>query len=105
MFLLKNAHSGGQAQTSPRQDLHQQLVVVDADLAVEDLLTGLPVVRHLGGDTRTVLEMRGDFLDSLQCTFQQWKVENCRKGCVRRLMIALPILLSHSMGNSDVTAN
>lgn len=44
------------------------LLVADADLAVEDLLIGLPVVQHLGVDTKTSSEERRNFLDGFDCS-------------------------------------
>lgn len=49
--------------SGPLALLNLQYLVADADLDVEDLLLGLPVLRHLGVDTKTVLEERRDLLD------------------------------------------
>lgn len=41
--------------------------VAEDDLACEDLLTGLPVLRHLRIDTRTLLEKNCSILDGADC--------------------------------------
>lgn len=64
--------------TPPRTILHLSVVtleilnvtyhVADAYLAVESLLIELPVLQHLGIDTKTLLEERRDILDGADCS-------------------------------------
>lgn len=42
-------------------------LVVDADITAEDLLVGFPTLRHIGVDTKTFLEEKGDVLDGADC--------------------------------------
>lgn len=39
------------------------LLVLDDELAAEDVLLGLPLLQHLGIDTKTMLEKHRDNLD------------------------------------------
>jgi hypothetical protein len=43
-------------------------LVADADLAEGDLLIGLPVLQHLGADTKTLLDRNRDVFDGVDCT-------------------------------------
>lgn len=43
-------------------------LVLDADFAVKNLLVGLPVLQHLGIDTKTLLEQRRDVIDGANCS-------------------------------------
>lgn len=47
--------------------LNVEYLVADANLAVEDLLIGLAVLRHLGVDTKTILEKLHDLLYRSDC--------------------------------------
>lgn len=48
--------------------LNVEYLVADANLAVEDLLIGLPVLRYLGVDSKTSIEERSDLLDGSNCS-------------------------------------
>lgn len=63
-------------------------LVADADLSVEDLLIGLPVLQHLGVDTKTLLEERRDLLDGSDCSSIGAANTGTPGGQVSRLMIA-----------------
>lgn len=43
--------------------------VADADLAVEDFLTGFPVLQNLGVDKETLLQDRRDLFEGASCPF------------------------------------
>lgn len=60
-------------------------LVADADLAVEDLLIGLPVLQHLGVDTKSLLENKRDVLNGTDCSTVKPHITG---GHVSRLMIA-----------------
>lgn len=47
--------------------LNVEYLVVDAELAVEDLLIGFPVLLHSGLYTKTLLENRRDFIYGRDC--------------------------------------
>lgn len=47
--------------------LNVEFLNADAELAAEDLLIGLPALRHLGVDTKTLLENRRDSLHVYDC--------------------------------------
>lgn len=79
--------------------LNVRFLVADADLAVEDLLIGLPVLRHLGVDTKTLLEERRDLLDGTDCNLHHLDVGTSKMGRVSRLMIARLNRLSDCTGN------
>lgn len=65
--------------------LNIEYFFADADVAVDDLLIGLPVLYHLSADTLTLLEDLRDLFDETDCpsvtTNSQWRR-------VRRLMIS-----------------
>lgn len=63
-------------------------LVADADLAAESLLIGLPVLQHLGVDTKTLLEERRDRLDGADCSAVKAATSGSGGGRVSRLMIA-----------------
>lgn len=44
------------------------LLVADDCLAAEYLLIGLPVLKHLGIDTKTLLEQKRNLLDGIYCS-------------------------------------
>lgn len=75
---------------------NQEYLVFDADLASEDRLLGLSVPRHLGVDTKTLLEECRDLLDGSNCSAIPDSSRNWKSGSVIRLMIARP---SHLMEN------
>lgn len=64
---------------------------------MEDLLIGLPVLRHLGVGTKTLLEVRSDLLDEADCSGDTTK--NCH-GRVKRLMIARLNRISTELSNN-----
>lgn len=68
--------------------LNVELLVADADLAAEDVLIGLPVLRHLGVDTKTLLEERRDLLNGMDCSSIPATEQKGLPGRVGRLMIA-----------------
>lgn len=62
-------------------------LVADEALSCEDILIGLPVLRHLKIDIRTILESHRESLDGMDCS----KVGNpttLAQGSVGRLMVA-----------------
>lgn len=63
-------------------------LVTDDDLACEDPLIGLPVLRHLGIDSRTLLERNCAMLDGTDCSFVGHPSAPDRYGSLGRLMIA-----------------
>ena len=83
--------------TSPRTVLHLSsgqlalanvtYLVADDDLACEDILIGLPVLRHLQVDTRTLLETNRSALDGIDCSDVGNPSLDERSGRVSRLMI------------------
>lgn len=72
------------------------LVADEGSLAVEDLLLGLPVLRHLGIDTKTLLEERREELQGMDCSTVTGKATE--SGRLRRLMV---VRLNH-VSNEDV---
>lgn len=71
--------------TGPLALTNVKFLVADADLAAEDILIGLPVLRHLGVDTRTMLERDRKRLDGSDCSVVS---PPAKGGSVSRLMIA-----------------
>lgn len=71
-------------------------LVAETDLAVEDLLIGLPFFQHLGDFTKTLLEERRDLLLKSNCSSTRAANAGTHGGRVSRLMMAwlnrLPIL-------------
>lgn len=63
-------------------------LVADGDLAVQDLLIGLPVLKHLGVDTKLLLEVRRALLDGPYCSTTRAVGNGTHGGQVSRLMIA-----------------
>lgn len=61
-------------------------LVTNAELAVEDLLLGLPVLQHLRVDTKLLSEERRDLLDGTDCSHIE--SSSTRGGQVSRRMIA-----------------
>lgn len=45
--------------------LNVEYPVADADLSVEDILVGFPVLRHMSVNEKTLLEQRRDLLDGI----------------------------------------
>lgn len=64
--------------------LNVRYLVAESNLTAEDVLIGLPVLRHFGVDTKTLLEERRDLLDGSDCS----NVEAGKGGTVSRLMVA-----------------
>lgn len=60
-------------------------LVADADLAAEELLIGLPLLRHLGANTKTLLERQREKLGGSDCSIIKRDV---RGGSKSWLMIA-----------------
>lgn len=63
-------------------------LVADGDLPCEDLLVGLPVLRHLQVDTRTLLEDRVSVLDGTDCSHIENPTTLSQGGSVSGMMIA-----------------
>lgn len=63
-------------------------LVADADLLVEGLLIGLPVLQHLGVDTKTLSEGCRDLLEGSGCSSVAASHSGVHGGQVNRLMIA-----------------
>lgn len=61
-------------------------LVADDDLAVEDLLIGLPVLQHLGIDTKSLLESKRDVLDGIDCSSVRSSTGTTCGGHVSRLI-------------------
>lgn len=84
--------------TAPRTVLHLAsgqlalanvtFLVADGDLACEDLLINLPVLRHLQVDTRTLLENNRSVLDGADCSHVGNRTLLNSGGKVSRMMIA-----------------
>lgn len=65
-----------------------EFLIAEAELTVEDLLIGLPVLRHLGVDTKTLLKTRRDLLDGTDCADIKSENRPGMTGRVGRLLIA-----------------
>lgn len=63
-------------------------LVPNEDIAVEDLLIGLPVLQHLGVDTKILPDERRDLLDCADCSFVQVVNEPKHGGVASRLVTA-----------------
>lgn len=72
--------------TGPLALNNVKFLVADVDLAAEDILIGLPVLRHLGVDTKTMLERDRKRLDETVCSVVV--SPPATGGTVCRLMIA-----------------
>lgn len=68
--------------------VNDKYLVSDSDLAVEDLFIGLPVLRLLGVDTKTLFEDRLDLLDGPKCSAMDLKGHSDKGGRVSRPMVA-----------------
>lgn len=79
-------------------------VVANADLSVEDLQIELSFLRHLGVDTKTLLQDLHDLFDGTDCTFSLWEVGSCKRRRVGRLILFRLNRLSQ-IDSSDVTQN
>lgn len=64
-------------------------VVADANLSVEDLLIGLPVLRDLYVGTKTLIEEHQDVLDGVSCSWITTATTGLQGGEANRLIIAL----------------
>lgn len=80
----------------PLSSINVFYLVTDAELAVEDLLLGLVVLKHLGIDAKSLLEERRHLLHGADCS--QIKSSSTRRGQVITLMIAR--LNRRSIGNT-----
>lgn len=63
-------------------------LVADKDLSCEDLLIGLPVLRHLEIDSRTMLERNRAILDGTDCSSVGITTATDNVGTLGRLMVA-----------------
>ena len=63
-------------------------LVADDELAAEDLLIGLPILQHLGIDSKSLLEQKRDLLDGVDCSAVRDLPGATRGGKVSRLMLA-----------------
>lgn len=63
-------------------------LVADDELACEELIIGLPVLRHLQVDTRTLLENNRSVLDGSDCSHVGNPTTRSRGGIVSRMMFA-----------------
>lgn len=77
-----------QLSSGPLALVNVTYLVADAQLAVEDLLIGLPILKHLGIDTKTLLEERRDLLDGADCSTIRAASSGLHGGQVSRLMVA-----------------
>ena len=68
--------------------LNLTFLVPDDELADGDMLIGLPVLKHLGIDTKTMLEQNRDVLDGADCSSVRSPSLSGRDGHVSRLMMA-----------------
>lgn len=75
-----------------------EYLFADGDLAKEELLIGLPVLRHLGLDARTLLEYLRDLLDATDCLGVT--THNCH-GRVGKPMIARQNRISTEPSNNE----
>lgn len=67
--------------------LNVSFLVADDETACEDLLVGLPVLRHLGVDTRTLLERRWGELHNTDCAGVDNPSRHHPAGRLGRLMV------------------
>ena len=67
---------------------HVTFLVLDDDLANEDLLIGLPVLEHVKVDTRTLLEQNRAQFDGSDCSQVGNLTIDSSRGAVSRIMIA-----------------
>lgn len=63
-------------------------LVADDETACEELLVGLPVLRHLGIDSRRLLEQNWNNPDGTECTIIERSLERRSVGHLGRLMTA-----------------
>lgn len=68
--------------------LNVSLMVADDETACEDILLGLPLLRHLGIDTRTLLERRWQELTNTDCAGIDDPTKQRPAGRLGRLMVA-----------------
>lgn len=66
--------------------LNIKFLVAYADLTCEDLLIGLPVLRHLRIDTKTLLEINLSSLDRIDCEIPEGFYNSKTGGNVSHLM-------------------
>lgn len=66
--------------------LNVSFIVLDAQLAAEDLLIGLPVLKHLGIDSTTMLERNFERLHETDCS--QVDLTNASTSKIGRILIA-----------------
>lgn len=77
---------------------HISYLVADDDLACEELLIGLPVIKQLQIDTRTLLETNRAVLHGSDCSHIGNPTANSRGGSLSRLMTAR----RNSVANSEI---
>lgn len=71
----------------PLSLLNVEYLAADADFAIEDLLLGMPVLRHVDMDTKTFLEERRGLLDGSDCSSVKPSERKGKVGLVSRLTI------------------
>lgn len=74
--------------TGPLALVNVTFLIPDDELAAEDVLLGLPLLQHLGIDTKTMLEQNRDNLDGADCSAILPSLSQEGIGKVGRLMIA-----------------
>lgn len=74
--------------TEPLALLHLEYLVSIRDLAAEDLLLGVLVLRYRGVDARTLFKQRRDLLDGPNCASISTSCNQKKSGHDSRLMIA-----------------
>lgn len=67
--------------------LNSRFLGADSPPTVEDILTGLPILRHLGTDTKAFLESRRDLLNGVSCSLMLRNEEKTGGGPVSAQMI------------------
>lgn len=80
-------------------------LVADDELACEDLIIGLPVLRHLQVDTRTLLENNRAVLDGADCSDVWNPTRFQRGGTISGMMIARLNRLPNTKPDTDTQKN
>lgn len=68
--------------------INVEFLVADDEIACEDVLVGLPILRHLGIDSRTLLERNWSTLTETDCASVVHSTASDSCGALGRLMIA-----------------
>lgn len=76
--------------------------VADAELSAEYLLPGLPVLQHLGSDTKTLLEQKRVVLDGYDCSDV---INDCTSSNNGQVSLLLTARLNRIDNDSDENAN